>query len=284
MSVKTLHHWDAIGLVRPSGRTAGGYRVYSGDDVARVHRVLVYRELGFPLAEIGRILDAPDTDAREHLLRQRAQLTDRIGRLERMLAAVDRMLGADATGARLTLEQQIEIFGDGWRPEWGEEAEERWGGTEQWAQYTERAARMAPEDWKRALAEADALHARLAAACRAGVVPGSDEANVLAERHRELFSTYFDCTYAMHACLGRMFAGDPRFAEYYDGFAPGLADWLGRVIAANARAHGVDPAATPAATPAAGPAAGTAAGPVAWPAAWPAAGPVTGSGPQAGRA
>ncbi len=59
VSVKTLHHWDAIGLVCPSERTWAGYRVYSGDDVARIHRVLVYRELGFPLAEIGRILDDP---------------------------------------------------------------------------------------------------------------------------------------------------------------------------------------------------------------------------------
>ena len=64
MSVKTLHHWDAIGLVRPSGRTAGGYRVYSGDDVARVHRVLVYRELGFPLAEAEEMPNiAPDATA-----------------------------------------------------------------------------------------------------------------------------------------------------------------------------------------------------------------------------
>lgn len=66
---------NAVGLVRPSVRTLAGYRVCSGDDIARIHQVLVYRELGLPLGEIGRLLDDPAADAREHLRRQRAQLT-----------------------------------------------------------------------------------------------------------------------------------------------------------------------------------------------------------------
>ncbi|MGW6498605.1 MerR family transcriptional regulator [Nonomuraea angiospora] len=241
VSVKTLHHWDTIGLVRPSGRTWAGYRVYSDDDVARIHRVLVYRELGFPLAEIGRVLDDPDIDARAHLRRQRSELVERISRLEKMVSAVDRMLEASKAGMRLTPEQQVEIFGDDWQPAWVEEAEERWGDSAQWAQYAERAAGMTPEDWKGIAATTEALNADLAAALRAGVVPGSDDANALAERHRALMSTYFDCTHSMQACMGRMFADDPGFTEHFEGVAPGLTAWLREVIFANAKAHGVDP-------------------------------------------
>ncbi|QHC24679.1 MerR family transcriptional regulator [Streptomyces sp. GS7] len=241
VSVKTLHHWDAIGLVRPGGRTWAGYRVYSGDDVARIHRVLVYRELGFPLAEIGRLLDDPAVDARDHLRRQRSQLVERISRLQQMLGAVDRMMEASRTGMRLTPEEQVEIFGDDWQPAWVDEAEERWGDTAQWAQYAERAAGMTPEDWKGVAAATDALNADLAAALRAGVVPGSDAANALAERHRAMMSTYFDCTHAMQACMGRLFVGDPRFAGFYEGVAPGLTVWMHDVIFANAEANGVDP-------------------------------------------
>jgi len=242
VSVKTLHHWDAIGLVRPSGRTWAGYRVYSGDDIARVHRVLVYRELGLPLAEIGRILDDPDADARHHLRQQREQLVERISRLQRMVGAVDRMLEASDTGMRLTPEEQVEIFGDDWQPAWVQEAEDRWGDSAQWAQYAERAAGMEPADWKEVAAATDALNADLAAANRTGVAPGSDEANALAERHRASISQYFDCTHAMHACIGRTYVSDPRYAEYYDALAPGLTLWLRDVIFANAEAHGVDPA------------------------------------------
>lgn len=241
VGVRTLHHWDAIGLVRPSGRTPGGYRVYSGDDVTRLHRVLVYRELGFPLAEIGRILDDPGADAREHLRRQRAQLVERIDRLRAMVGSVDRMLDALRGGLRLTPEEQVEIFGDDWRPAWVEEAGRRWGGSEQWVQYAERAAGMTPEDWKEVAASTAALNADLAAARRAAVAPGSEEADALAERHRSLLSGYFDCTHEMHACLGRMFAADPGFAGYYDAMEPGLARWFRDVIFANAAAHGVDP-------------------------------------------
>ncbi len=242
VSVRTLHHWDAVGLVRPSGRTWGGYRLYSGDDVARIHRVLVYRELGFPLAEIARLLDDPGTGVRGHLRRQRSQLVERIARLQRTLGAVDRMLEAEATGMRLTPEEQVEIFGDDSRPAWVEEAEERWGDSAQWAQYAERAAGRTPEDWKELTAETHALDADLAAAKRAGVPPGSEEANALAERHRALLSTYFDCTYGMQVCVGRTFVDDPGFAAHYDAIAPGLAVWFRNSISANAEAHGVDPA------------------------------------------
>ncbi|MGH3378160.1 MAG: MerR family transcriptional regulator [Actinoallomurus sp.] len=241
VSVKALHHWDAIGLVRPSGRTFAGYRVYSGDDVARIHQVLVYRELGFPLAEIGRILDDPDTDAHDHLRRQRSQLLERISRLRKMVGAVDRLMEAANTGMRLTPEEQVEIFGDDWQPAWVKEAEDRWGDSAQWAQYARRAAGRTPEDWKAVAAATHDLNASLAAAKRAGVVPGSDEANALAERHRALLSGYFDCTHAMQACIGRMFTGDSGFTEFYDALAPGLTIWLRDVIFANAEAYGVDP-------------------------------------------
>lgn len=241
VSVRTLHHWDEIGLVRPSGRTWGGYRLYSGDDVARIHRVLVYRELGFPLAEIARVLDDPGTDVRAHLRRQRSQLTERISRLHRTLDAVDRMLEAVDSGLRLTPEEQVEIFGDDWRPSWVEGAAERWGDSAQWTQYAERSAGMTPEDWKEVAAETHALTADLAAAKRTGVTPGSAAANALAERHRALISTYFDCTYGMQVCLGRTFVTDPGFAAHYDAAAPGLATWLRDTIFANARTHGIDP-------------------------------------------
>ncbi|MFI6503331.1 MerR family transcriptional regulator [Nonomuraea typhae] len=241
ISVRTLHHWDAIGLVRPGGRTWGGHRMYAGEDVARIHRVLVYRELGLPLAEIGRMLDDPAADPRAHLRRQRSLLTERIAGLQDMVGAVDRMLAAAESGIRLTPEEQAEIFGSRWQPSWPGEARERWGENAQWKQYAERAAARSRADWEEVAAEADALLAALAAAKRRGVAPGSDEAAELAERHRASISRHFDCTHAMHACLGRGFLADPGVTEFYDGAEPGLAAWLREAIFANARAHGVDP-------------------------------------------
>ncbi|MGW4487610.1 MerR family transcriptional regulator [Amycolatopsis sp. NPDC004368] len=241
VSVKTLHHWDAIGLVRPSDRTYAGYRVYSGEDIARVHRVLVYRELGFPLAEIGRLLDDPAADAGDHLRCQRTELVERISRLQTMVSAVDRMLAATKTGLQLTPEEQVEIFGADWRPEWVEQAHTRWGDSPQWTQYAERAAALSPDDWRAVTARVEKLNADLASAHQLGVIPGSAEANALAERHRASMTTYFDCPHTRHVCLGRLMAEDEGFAGYYSEFSPGLAAWLREVINANAVVHGVDP-------------------------------------------
>lgn len=241
VSVRTLHHWDRIGLAPASGRTWSDYRVYDDDDVARIHRVLVYRELGFPLAEIGSLLDDPAADEHAHLARQRELLLERISHLQEMVSAVDRLKEAITMNAPLTPEDRAEIFGTDWKEEYQIEAEQRWGDSPQWAQSQERTARMSKAEWKQVKAGMDALNVDLAAATRAGVDPASPEAAELAERHRASIAQFYDCTYSMQVCLARMYTQDQRFAETYDALEPGLTQWLVAAVEANARAHGVDP-------------------------------------------
>ncbi|WP_019202359.1 MerR family transcriptional regulator [Tsukamurella sp. 1534] len=238
VSVRTLHHYDEIGLVVPSGRTPAGYRVYSAGDVERLHQVLTYRELGFPLEQIATLLDDPSADALAHLEEQRKLLSERIDRLHRMVAAVEEMMNSKKSGIALTTEEQVEIFGDNWLgDEYAEEAEQRWGDTDAWKQGRARTATFTKDDWKRIKAEGDALEAAFADALARGVAPGSEEANALAERHRTAIETYYDCDHAMQVNLAEMYVADPRFAKHYDDIAPGLAQWLRDAIVANAEAR-----------------------------------------------
>lgn len=245
VSVRTLHHWDGIGLVRPSGRTWSGYRLYDATDVARIHRVLVYRELGLALAQIGRILDDPAVDPREHLLRQRALLEERIRRLEKTASAVDEMIErtdmTHETNISLSPEEQSRIFGTDWDPAYQDEARERWGDTDAWKQSVARSRDWDAAQWQEVKDETDAVEADLAEALGRGVEPGSEEANTLAERHRATIDRHYDCTHSMQVVLARMYTEDPRFAAHYDQHAEGLAAWLRRAIEENARTHGVDP-------------------------------------------
>ncbi|KAA0918136.1 MerR family transcriptional regulator [Dietzia sp. ANT_WB102] len=241
VSVRTLHHWDRIGLAPASGRTWSDYRVYDDDDVARIHRILVYRELGFPLAQIRGLLDDPDVDARAHLTRQRELLVGRISHLQEMVSAVDRLKEALAVNAPLTPEDRAEIFGTDWNEEWQDEAAERWGETPQWAQSQHRAGSMSKDEWARVKAEAETLNTDLAAAKRAGVDPSSTEAAALAERHRASIARFYDCTHSMQVLLARMYRQDPRFARTYESLEPGLTEWLATAVEANASANGVDP-------------------------------------------
>ncbi|WP_209441063.1 MerR family transcriptional regulator [Streptomyces violaceorubidus] len=111
VSVRTLHHYDEIGLVRPSARTAAGYRAYSADDVERLREVLAYRRLGFPLRDIADLVDDPATDTVAHLRRLRGLLVDRRDRAASMVTAIDRELEARAMGIRTTPEDQLRAFG-----------------------------------------------------------------------------------------------------------------------------------------------------------------------------
>ena len=111
VTVRTLHHYDEIGLVRPSARTAAGYRAYSAGDVERLREVLAYRRLGFGLREIADLVGDPSTDAVAHLRRLRGLLLEQRDRADAMVAAIDRELEARAKGIRMTPEEQLEMFG-----------------------------------------------------------------------------------------------------------------------------------------------------------------------------
>ncbi|MFD4295377.1 MerR family transcriptional regulator [Rhodococcus sp. NPDC058505] len=238
VSVRTLHHYDEIGLVRPSGRTPSGYRTYSAADVERLHRVLTYRELGFPLEEIATLLDDPSVDALAHLQRQRKLLEEKIDRLHRMVAAVENMMEAKQMGIQLTPEEQREVFGDDWPgEEYAAEAEQRWGDTDAWAQSRQRTAAFTKDDWTAIKAETDAIEADFAAALADGAAADSDRASGLAERHRAGIDRFYDCSHEMQVCLAQMYVADERFRKHYDDVAPGLAQYVHDAIVANAARH-----------------------------------------------
>ncbi|MFE2012616.1 MerR family DNA-binding transcriptional regulator [Streptomyces sp. NPDC059491] len=111
VSVRTLHHYDEIGLVRPSTRTPAGYRAYAAHDVERLREVLAYRRLGFGLREVAELVDDASTDAVAHLRRLRGLLLERRDRAHAMVTAIDREIEARAKGLTVTPEEQLELVG-----------------------------------------------------------------------------------------------------------------------------------------------------------------------------
>ena len=144
VTVRTLHHYDEIGLLSPSGRTHAGYRRYDDADLTRLQQILFYRELGFSLEEIAGILDDPAADATAHLRRQHELLTARISRLQEMAAAVELALEAEKMGVPLTPEERFEVFGDQDPQQYAEETKERWGGTDAYRESARRAGQREP--------------------------------------------------------------------------------------------------------------------------------------------
>jgi DNA-binding transcriptional MerR regulator len=151
VSVRALHHYDEIGLLAPSGRTQAGYRLYTDGDIELLQQVLFFRELGFVLDDVARILRDPRFDRRQALLAQRAMLVEKGARLEAMVALVDRTLESLGKGIVMSAE---EMFDGDFNPgAYEEEARARWGKTDAYAESKKRTKGYTKEDWQRARAE-----------------------------------------------------------------------------------------------------------------------------------
>ncbi|MBF8194385.1 MerR family transcriptional regulator [Nonomuraea sp. K274] len=236
ITVRTLHHYDEIGLLAPGERTHAGYRRYTDADLVRLQQILLYRELGFPLEEIAVILDRPEADELTHLRRQHELLTRRAQRLGAVIAAVERAMQARSQNITLTPEERFEVFGDFEPADHDAEVERRWGHSDQYAQSRRRVATYTKADWLQIKAEAAGINDDLVAAFKAGLPADGEHAMDLAERHRGHITRWFyTCTYEIHRCLGDMYVEDPRFTATYDALAPGLAGYLRHAIHANAR-------------------------------------------------
>jgi MerR family transcriptional regulator, thiopeptide resistance regulator len=238
VTVRTLHHYDEIGLLSPGDRSSAGHRRYVEADLERLQQILLYRELGFTLEEIAAILDDPDVEARIHLRRQHRLIQDRIARLREMATAVEYMLEAQKVGVNLTPEEKFEVFGGFDPDEYTDEVEQRWGETDSYRESARRTARYTKDDWQRIQAETGDLMNRWLEAFDQGVEPESQAAMDLAEEHRQQITKYYyDCTLEIHTGLAEMYIADERFRKNYDDQREGLAQYVHDAIMTNAVAR-----------------------------------------------
>jgi MerR family transcriptional regulator, thiopeptide resistance regulator len=235
VTVRTLHHYDEIGLLVPGERTSAGYRLYSDKDIARLQHVVVYRRLGFALEEIALLLDDASADLGEHLRRQRETVMSRLDEMRELVTAIDRALEKEMSGTKLTKEEQKELFGDGFSDDYAQEAEQRWGETEAWKQSQSRTSKYTKADWADVKAEMDATNAAFVSAMDDGEPATSERAMDAAEQHRlHIHRRFYDLSNEFHRGLGDMYLADPRFMKNYEDLRPGLAQYVHDAIHANA--------------------------------------------------
>jgi len=235
VTVRALHHYDEIGLVPPSQRTAAGYRLYSDADVLRLHQVLLFRELGLPLEEIAAAID--EAGSQEELLRRhREVLVTRRVRLDAMLAALDARLAAfrNEKGTQMRPEEVKSLFEGFDHSQYEEEAQQRWGHTDAYKESARRTKQYGKADWDRYKQEAQAVAERIVERMRAGAPPTDEAVQAAVEEHRLLIDRWFyPCSVEMHQQLGALYVNDPRFTANLDKIAPGYARFLSEAISAS---------------------------------------------------
>ena len=234
VTVRTLHHYDRIGLLVPSGRSENGYRLYAYDDLERLRQIRLLRELRFSLDAIGRMLDAPAYDRRSALEAQRELLRQRQRRTDDIIRGVDRALRALDEETEM---DRTEIF-DGLEEfdhePYQDEVERRWGHSDAYRESMRRIRGYGRGDWTRITEEGEAVVAGLAALMADGAQAASRAAMDLAEEHRRHIDRWFyPCSHGMHRSLADTYTADPRFKAYFEKRREGLAVFVQDAIRAN---------------------------------------------------
>lgn len=224
VSVRTLHYYDEIGLLTPSGITDAGYRLYDDTALERLSQILFFRELAFPLREIKEILDSPSFDRREALSRQVELLRMKRDRLERLIVLA---LGAQEKGMSY---MDLKAFSTEQIEAYKKEAKKRWGATPQWRAYEEQEKGKSGQELQRAQA---LLMKRFEEFSKLKSRDYSDDA---VQKQVELLrqtitENFYPCTKEVLSSLGAMYRADERFRKNIDQYGEGTADFVSCAIA-----------------------------------------------------
>ena len=230
VSIRALHHYDAIGLLKPAAVGENGYRRYGREELLRLQQILFHRELGMSLADIAAMLGAPDFDRLAALRRQRERALAQASRQRRLLETIDRTI-AELEGKHMMDDSDLYR---GFEPERQAEYEayvaEHYG--EQAARNIEagrqRMSEMTVDEKRAHMAELAVVEADLAKALEAGVA--SDDPllePVLARHHAWVAAAWGSAPSAdAYAALGALYATHPDFVARYQALHAGLAAWL----------------------------------------------------------
>ncbi len=233
ISGRTLRYYDEIGILKPKGRNASGYRVYGEVQVDELQQILFYRELGMSLEQIRDTITDPAFDGLKALREHRARLLDKREHIERLIDNVDRSIAAKEGRVHMSSEEKFEGFkrrlidenekkyGKEVRARYGDEAVERSNQAfrqmtaEQYAEFEQLGAQVI-ETLKEAFATGD---------------PSSELAQKTADLHRQ-WLTYAWGRYdkEAHAGLAQMYVDDERFTAFYDQYQPGATEFLRAAI------------------------------------------------------
>lgn len=224
VSVRTLHHYDQIKLLRPSSRTAAGYRLYGEADLLRLQQILFFRELDFPLGDIQRILDDPGFDQVKALESHRRMLHERAERLTLLLSTVDKTI-QKLTEDTMTLTDAdlYEGFSQEQIERYKREVKERYD-PKLVAESDRRVRKMSKAQWQAVGAEGQDVTRRMAELMDRN--PSDPEVQETITRHHAWIENFYPASAEVYSGLGQLYVEHPEFRAYYEAYAPNLADFM----------------------------------------------------------
>lgn len=227
VSVRTLHYYDEIELLKPAiVDEQTGYRYYDEQSFERMQEILFYRELDFSLKSICSILSSPDYNKEKAMEEQKRLLILKKERLERIIAALD----AYQKGENVMKAFDNTEF-EAARKQYEEEAKEKWGKTVAYQEYEEKAKGYSKDKQNEIIAGMQDILKEFALCMQDGAKPESAQAQELVKKLQDYITAhYYTCTDEILAGLGKMYVADERFKKNMDSHAEGTAEYISEAI------------------------------------------------------
>lgn len=222
ISVRTLHHYDEIGLLKPSARTESKYRYYGEKELLRLQQILFYKELDLPLAQITEILDDPGFDTERALLSHRKELVKRKNRTNELLKTIDKTIIHLKT-KKMNFEDMYRGFSKEQAEAYEKEAKQKWG-DKIVEESKQRVKNMGKEGLDKLLQEGEEISKELSALMH--LKPGDKQVQQLTQRHYTIIDRFYTVTPKIYRGLADMYVEDERFKKHYDKHKEGLAAFL----------------------------------------------------------
>ncbi len=227
VSVRTLHYYDEIGLLKPAFiDEQNGYRDYDEKSLGKMVEILFYRELDFSLKSILEILSSPDYDKAKAIRKQKELLTLKKERLERLISALD-----EAEKGEIPMITFNNNEYEAARKQYVDEAKLRWGNTDAYNESEQKTAGYTADKWNEVNAGLNAVLAEFAAALKDGATPESEIAQSLVQKLQQyITNNFYTCTGEILAGLGQMYVADERFKSNIDQNGEGTAEFISEAI------------------------------------------------------
>ena len=226
LSVRTLHHYDTIGLFKPSKYSKSGYRLYCDEELKILQQILFFKELDFPLKEIESIIKNPNFDREKALLNHKNLLILKRNRLNKLIRLVDKTLKGDDNMSFSEFDaSEIEKL----QKEYADEAKEKYGNTDKYKMFQEKTKNYSKSDWTNLYEKIEMIFKKFASVMDKG--EASEEAQNLVKEWKNFISeNLYDCNNETLLGLAKLYINDKRFTKNIDKHKAGLADFISKSI------------------------------------------------------
>ena len=226
ITVRTLHYYDEIGLLKPSKITDAGYRIYDEKNLETLQQILLFREMNFPLSEIKEIISNPKFDRIDALEKHKNLLIKKRQRLDNLINLVNNTIKGENDMSFKEFDMtEIEAT----KEKYAKEVKERYGKTDAYKEYEVKTKNYDKDKWNDVNTEANEIFKTFAD--NKDKAPESEEVQELVKRWQDcITNNYYNCTKEILASLGLMYVNDERFKENIDKCGEGTAEFMSKAI------------------------------------------------------